>query len=314
MDRLDELNAFIAVAEAGGFSAAARQSGVSQPTISKAVAGLEKRIGIALLHRSTRKVTVTDQGRRYYDRIKPLLDGMQEAEAEATSSTQAVSGAIRISAPATFGRLHVLPLIPDLLLRNQGLDVDLVLSDAMRGMTEDGIDLAIRLGPTDERDAVIRRVASTPVVCVGSRAYFAARGVPRTPADLTGHNCLLYGAQRDTGTWPLRGPNGHYGVRVRGTLSSNSVETIRAGVLAGVGLGLMTKASLTRELSDPNVMTILDEFVGMVRDVSLVWPKRHFTPVRVRRTTEFFASALSQRLVDACDNGAGYESGTSSMP
>ncbi len=297
MDRLDELNAFIAVADAGGFSAAARHIGLSQPAISKAVAGLEKRLGLALFHRSTRNVSVTDQGRRYYERIKPLIDAMAEAEAEASSSTHNVSGSLRISVPATFGRLHILPLIPDLLSQNPGLAVDLVLSDALRSMEEDGIDLAIRVGPTDEREAVVRRVAATPIVCAGSREYFARRGTPRTPADLVDHNCLLHGTQRESSDWPLKGPDGRYGVRVRGTLSSNSVETIRAGVLAGIGIGLMTKASLTRELSHPDIMTVLDEFVSVARDVSLVWPKRRFVPARLRRATDFFADALARRLV-----------------
>jgi len=298
MDRLYELAAFVAVADAGGFSAAARRIGVSQPSISKAVAGLEQRLGIALLHRSTRNVTVTDQGRRYYDRIKPLMEAMAEAEAEATSSIQKISGSVRISAPATFGRLHVLPLIPGLLALHPGLELDLVLSDSRRGMVEDGIDLAIRVGLTDEPDAIVRRIAGTPIVCVGARRYFEQRGIPRTPADLLGHNCLLYGGQRDSADWSFQGPQGRTGIAVRGNLSSDSVETIRAAVLAGIGIGLMTRASLTAELSDSEVMTVLDGFVADVRDVSLVWPKRRFVPVRVRRATEFFADALARRLAD----------------
>jgi DNA-binding transcriptional LysR family regulator len=142
-------------------------------------------------------------------------------------------------------------------------------------------------------------VAGTPIVCVGARRYFDRRGTPATPADLATHNCLLYGAQRDSADWPLRGPDGRHGVTVRGTLSSNSVETIRAGVLAGVGIGLMTRASLAGELSDPAIVTVLDAFVPPVRDVSLIWPKRRFVPARVRRTTDFLASALARRLADA---------------
>jgi DNA-binding transcriptional LysR family regulator len=296
MDRFDEMTMFIAVADAGGFSAAARQSGVAQPSLSKAVAGLEKRLGIALFHRSTRKVTLTDQGRRYYDRLKPLMDAMEELQSDATGGARDVSGSLRISAPATFGRLHVLPLVPDLLAAHPGLEVDLILSDALRGLAEDGIDLAIRVGPADQRDAVARRVASTSIVCVGSRRYFDRRGIPRTPADLADHNCLLYGAQRETGSWPLSGPDGRYGISVRGNLSSNSIETIRAGVLAGVGIGLMTRASLASELARPGIITVLDEFVTAGRDVSLIWPRRRFVSARLRRATDFFAHALPLRL------------------
>ena len=118
MGRFDELNAFIAVVEAGGFSAAARTTGDSQSAISKAIAALEKRLGVRLLNRSTRRVTLTDQGRKYYDRTKPLLDEMQDADSEVARSTLGVSGLIRIAVSGTFGRLHVLPLIPELLEQN----------------------------------------------------------------------------------------------------------------------------------------------------------------------------------------------------
>ncbi|MGB6306660.1 MAG: LysR family transcriptional regulator [Steroidobacteraceae bacterium] len=296
MDRFHELNAFIAVVEAGGFSAAARRTGDSQSGVSKAVGALEKRLGVMLLNRSTRSVTLTDQGRRYYDRTKPLIEEMDESDSELTSSTLNASGLIRIAVASTFGRLHILPLIPDLLSLNPGLQIDLVLSDAMRDMVEDRIDLAIRVGPVNEPDAIVRRVGGTPLVCVGSRRYFEQHGTPKTPAELVNHNCLLYGALMEATNWPFVGPEGRFSVSVRGNLSSNSVETIRAGVLAGVGIGLFAKVSLADELRHPDVITVLDEFIRDVRDVSLIWPKRRYVPARVRRATDFFAGALQQRI------------------
>lgn len=296
MDRFYELNAFIAVAEAGGFSAAARRMGDSQSAISKAVGSLEKRLGVALFNRSTRNVTLTDQGQRYYERTKPLLDEMDEADSELTSSTHSVSGLVRIAAASTFGRLHVLPLVPELLSRHPGLQVDLVLSDFVRDMVEDRIDLAIRVGSIVEPDAVVKCIARTPLVCVGSRRYFEQHGMPTVPAELAHHNCLLYGGLMESANWPFVGPEGRYHVPVHGNLSSNSVETIRAGVLAGVGIGLFAKISLADELRHPDVITILDEFIGEARDVSLVWPKRRYVPARVRMVTDFFAAAIPQRI------------------
>jgi DNA-binding transcriptional LysR family regulator len=296
LDRFRELSAFIAVAEAGGFSEAARRTGDSQPAVSKAIGALEKRLGVALFNRSTRSVTLTDQGQRYYDLTKPLVDEMDAADSELTSSTLNVSGLVRIAAASTFGRLHVLPLIPDLLSLNPGLQIDLILSDFVRDMVEDRIDLAIRVGRVDEPDAIARRVAGTPLVCVGSRRYFEKHGIPKTPAELVDHNCLLYGGLTESTNWPFVGPEGRFSVPVRGNLSSNSVETIRAAVLAGVGIGLFAKASLTEELRHPEVITVLDEFIGDVRDVSLIWPKRRYVPARVRRVTDFFAVALPQRI------------------
>ena len=296
MDRFNELNAFIAVVEAGGFSAAARRRGEAQPAVSKAIAALEKRLGVALFNRSTRNVTLTDQGQRYYDRTKPLVEEMDDADNELTKSTLSVSGLVRISVAATFGRLHVLPRIPELLSLYPALEVDLVLSDAVRDMVEDRIDLAIRLGPVDEPDAVVRRVVGTPLVCVGSRRYFERCGIPKTPADLADHNCLIYSGLRESANWPFVGRDGPFNVSVRGNLSSNSIETIRTGVLAGVGIGFFAKVSLVDELSHPDVVTVLDGFVKGVRDISLVWPKRRFVPARVRRVTDFFADAIPERL------------------
>lgn len=298
MDRFHELSAFIAVAEAGGFSAAARRTGLAQPAVSKAIAALEKRLGVALFNRSTRSVTLTDPGQRYFDRTRLMIEELDDADNDMTNSSLRVSGPVRISVASTFGRLHVLPLVPDLLTVHPELEVDLILSDIVRDMVEDRVDLTIRVGPVDEPDAVVRRVASTPLVCVGSRRYFRDRGTPQTPADLVDHNCLIYGGLREAANWPFVGPDGPFSVSVRGNLSSNSIETIRAGVLAGVGIGFFTAASLVGELSDPGVVTILDAFVRGVRDVNLVWPKRRFVPARVRRTTEFFAEAIAKRLSD----------------
>jgi DNA-binding transcriptional LysR family regulator len=293
MDRFHELNAFIAVVETGGFSAAARKTGESQSAISKAVNMLEKRLGVALLHRSTRKVTLTDQGQKYYERTKPLIDEIQVADVELTSSTLDVSGLVRIAAPSTFGRLHVLPLIPELLSRHPGLRIDLVLSDALRDMVEDRIDLAIRVSAVSDPESVVRRVTGTALICAGSRHYFEQHGTPQVPFDLANHNCLIYGEMTE---WSFTGPKGRFSVPVHGNLSSNSAETILAGVMAGVGIGLFHRASLVGEFSNADVVTVLDDFVNEPRDVSLVWPKRRFVPTRVRRATDFLETALSARI------------------
>ena len=296
MDRFQELNAFIAVVEAGGFSAAARRTGDSQSAISKAVTALEKRVGVALLHRSTRSVVLTDHGKKYYERTKPLIDEILVADSELISSALDVSGLVRIAAPSTFGRLHVLPLIPELLTRHPGLRVDLVLSDAMQDMVEERIDMAIRVSLAHDPDSVVRRVASSSLVCAGSRRYFDQHGVPQTPAELVNHNCLVYGPMTE---WPFTGPEGRFTVPVHGNLSSNSAETILAGVLAGVGIGMFHRASLVNEFRHMDVMTVLDEFMTDRRDISLVWPRRLFVPTRVRCVTDFFAAALLQRITVA---------------
>jgi DNA-binding transcriptional LysR family regulator len=296
MDRLSELEAFLAVVETGGFTAAARRIGTSQPAVSKAISALENRLGVALFNRSTRNVTLTDQGQRYFDRMKPLLEEIDDANREVIGSAVDMSGPIRIAVPTTLGRLHILPIIPDLLSRFPKLEVDLVLSDLMRDMVEDRVDLVIRVGLVEEPDAVVRRVAKTPLVCVGSRQYFEKHGIPTKPAELADHNCLVYGGFKESANWPFVGPEGHFSVAVRGNLTSNSIETIRAGVLAGFGIGMFTKASLVEELSHPDVVTILGEYVQGTRDISFVWPKRRLVSARVRHVTDFLAASLEGRI------------------
>lgn len=294
MDRAHELAVFIAVVEAGGFSAAARRTGDAQSSISKAVGSLEKRLGVILFNRSTRSVTLTDEGQTYYQRIKPLVDEMDLADHELSNRTLNVAGQIRIAVAATFGRLHILPLLPNLLSLYPGLKIDLVLSDSLRDMVDDRIDLAIRVGAVNQLDAVVQRVTTSSLVCVGARRYFDKHGIPATPGELLNHNCLVYTGVSGASEWPFVGPQGKYNVSVSGNLSSNSVETIRAGVFAGVGIGLFTRLSLSEELQHPDIVTILDGFLKETLDVSLIWPNRRFISSRVRRVTEYFATALKQ--------------------
>jgi DNA-binding transcriptional LysR family regulator len=228
--------------------------------------------------------------------MKPLLEEIDDANREVIGSAVDMSGPIRIAVPTTLGRLHILPIIPDLLSRFPKLEVDLVLSDLMRDMVEDRVDLVIRVGLVEEPDAVVRRVAKTPLVCVGSRQYFEKHGIPTKPAELADHNCLVYGGFKESANWPFVGPEGHFSVAVRGNLTSNSIETIRAGVLAGFGIGMFTKASLVEELSHPDVVTILGEYVQGTRDISFVWPKRRLVSARVRHVTDFLAASLEGRI------------------
>jgi DNA-binding transcriptional LysR family regulator len=292
MDRFHELAAFVAVVETGGFSAAARRLGDAQSAISKSVSALEKRLGVQLFNRTTRSVTVTDRGRQYYERTKPLLDEMAQADGELMRSTVEISGLVRIATSSTFGRLHVLPLVPRLLSLYPKLKLDLTLSEGVQDLLAEGVDLAIRVSPVFNPDAVVRRVTTTSLVCAGSRQYFEQYGMPRLPEDLVHHNCIVFNGNTD---WMFSGPRGKYSVPVRGNLSSNTAETILSAVQAGVGIGMFYRASLVGEFHHPDIVTVLDAFMIETRDVSLVWPNRKFVSARVRQVTEFFAAELAGR-------------------
>lgn len=293
MDQFQELTAFFAVVETEGFSAAARRLGESQSSVSKSVSALERRLGVQLLQRSTRVVTVTDVGHQYYKRMKPLLEEMAQVTGEIASSTQEISGRVRIAAASTFGRMHVLPLVPELMARHPKLTLDIQLSDHVQDLLAEGIDLAIRISPVYSPDAVVKRVINTSLVCVGARDYLERHGIPLTPEDLKQHNCLIFNGMND---WAFEGPQGKYSVRVSGNLSSNTIETILYAVQAGLGIGMFYRASLEGDLRNAQIVTLLDAFIGESRDVSLIWPNRKFIPARVRQVTDFFSMALAQRL------------------
>jgi DNA-binding transcriptional LysR family regulator len=293
MDRFHELTAFVAVVEAGGFSAAARRIGESQSAISKSVGALEKRLGVQLFNRSTRSVVLTDRGRTYYERTKLLLEEMAQADGELMRSTLDIAGLVRIATSSTFGRLHVLPLVPELLALHPKLKLDLILSDSVQDLLADGVDLAIRVSPLATPDAVVKRVANTSLVCAGSRRYFDQHGTPGTPEELAHHNCLVFNGNEN---WTFTGPRGKFSVRVSGNISSNTVETILAAVQDGIGIGMFYRASLVGAFRSPDIVTILDRFMTETRDVSLVWPNRKFISARVRQVTEFFATALAGRI------------------
>ncbi|WP_075259327.1 LysR family transcriptional regulator [Herbaspirillum camelliae] len=293
MDKYQELSAFVAVVEAGGFSAAARRIGDSQSSVSKAVGALESRLGVRLFNRSTRSVSLTDHGRKYYERTKPLLEEMDQVDGELMNSAREISGLVRIATSSTFGRLHVLPLVPDLLSRYPRLQLDLHLTDGVRDLLADGVDLAIRISPARHPDAIVKRVATTSLVCVGARSYFELHGIPTSPGDLVHHNCLIYNNMTE---WPFTGPQGPFSVPVSGNMASNTLEAILLGVRSGVGIGMFNSASLVGELRHPNIMPILEAFITEARDISLVWPRRRFIPERLRVVTEFFAEQLAARI------------------
>lgn len=186
----------------------------------------------------------------------------------------------------------MLPLLPQLLALHPRLKLDLKLTDGVQDLLAESIDLAIRISPARSPDAVVKRVTTTSLVCVGSRRHVDQHGTPTTPDELVHHNCLVFNGMDD---WVFDGPRGRHSVRVSGNLSSNTVETILSAVQAGVGIGMFYRATLASDLLDADIVTVLDEFIGETRDVSLIWPHRKSIPARVRQVTEFFASALAQR-------------------
>jgi DNA-binding transcriptional LysR family regulator len=201
MDRFETLTAFVAVADRRGFAAAARALGLSPPAITRAVAALERHLGVSLFHRSTRAVSLTDEGAAFLDRARRILIELRDAEQIVMGGRSVPRGQLYVTAPVVFGRLHVLPVVGALLEKNDGLSARMMLLDRNVRIVEEGIDVAVRIGPL--ADSALRTVAigSVEQAIVASPAYLARHGTPAVPADLGGHRCIAGSGPRASGGW-----------------------------------------------------------------------------------------------------------------
>jgi DNA-binding transcriptional LysR family regulator len=295
MDRWLAVRAFIRVVESGSLSGAARSLGVGQPAVSKVVAALERHLGCQLLLRTTRRTVVTDAGSRYYDLVKPAFDSLEEAEEMARGSAASITGLLRVAAPVTFGRLHVVPALGTFLEPHPHMKMEFVLDDRTIDVVEEGIDVALRLGPIRQGSLIARRLASAPRLVVASPAYIARRGLPATPGDLLRHDVVVYSQAGGGYDWVFRSSTGNTSVRVADRLSVTAAEGVRAAVLAGLGLCIASRWMFGPELESGAVLPVLTDHQLEPIDLWAVLPSRR-TSVRVRMFLDFIQRKLGRPL------------------
>jgi DNA-binding transcriptional LysR family regulator len=233
LDRLDAMRILVAAVDEGSLTAAGRRLNVPLPTVSRNIAELEKHVGARLLARSTRRLALTDAGAAYVAASRRILDEVSEAERAASGEQIAPRGALAIAAPLVFGRLHVLPLVNEFLAVYPDIDVRLILSDRNADLLEDGIDVALRIGPLRDSSAIATRVGSVRRVVCGSPDLFAARAIPQTPRDLAALPCVTFDALGSASAWIFNvGQRGRaISVEVRSRLSVNTAEAARDAAL-----------------------------------------------------------------------------------
>lgn len=289
MDLLDAMRSFVRVVETGSFSAVARELNATQPTVSKQVAWLEKRLGTRLLQRTTRSLSLTEEGRTFAARALAALEAIDEAEAAVGPRRQKPGGHVRIACPVAFGRLHVAPRLRRFLDRFPDLSLELVMSDGVANLVEQGLDVAIRVGQLADTTLVARRIGTTRRVTVGAPAYFRRHGEPQTPKDLADHDCIVYTALATGNEWHFEGKDGPVKVRVSGRVSANNSEAVREGVLSGCGIAVLPTWLFRTELVDGTVRIVLQDFEPVALPVHAVYPSRRFVPAKVHAVVEFFA-------------------------
>jgi DNA-binding transcriptional LysR family regulator len=282
MDRIDAMQAFVAVADLQGFAAAARRLDLSPPAVTRLVAALEARLGVRLLQRTTRSVALTDAGRRYLERIRRILADLDEAERAAESERTRPSGRLVISAPVGFGRLHVSPLMSAYLKRYPDVSAELRLEDRLVNLVEDGIDLAVRIGHLADSSLVARQVGAMRRIVVASPAYLKRHGEPKAPEAIAAHQTILFGASVVTGEWRLVEGANEFRIPVTPRLSTNSADAAIQYAEQGGGLTRVLAYQAADAIKRGRLKIVLAKFEQPALPIHIVYPTSRLLSAKVR--------------------------------
>jgi len=288
MDRTAEMTAFVRAVETGGFSAAARDLGLTPSALSKLVGRLEDRLGVRLLHRTTRRLQLTAEGETFFNRARPILTALDEAEAEVAAAGAQPRGLLRLNCGSAFGRHQLTPAIPRFLERYPEIELDLTIDDLAPVPTDERYDLTIRIGALDESSAVARRICNLERVICAAPAYLERHGMPRTPDDLQRHNCLWITSLPALRRWPFDTDDGIRVVHISGNIVANNAETVLQLAVAGVGITRLTDVIVGDALRRGALVPVLTEW-HHVEPVPLyaTYPSgRHLAP-KVRAMMDF---------------------------
>jgi DNA-binding transcriptional LysR family regulator len=296
LDDLGEMRTFVGVVEGQSFSAAARALGATTSAVSKRIAALEGKLGTQLFHRTTRTLATTEAGQVLYERVRRVLTELADAERDVIGLGEGLRGVVRVSAPVTFGQLHVAPLVADFLLEHREVRIELTLDDRYVNVVADGYDLAIRAGRLVDSTLIARKLASDRRVVCATPSYLERHGVPRTPADLAGHDCMRHALHDASSTWVFDGPHGRESVVVQSSLRLNHGGAIRAAALRGLGLALLPGFTVDDDLRSGALRTVLDEYRLPPSGIYAVMPADAHATRKVRSLVDHVARALPARL------------------
>lgn len=295
MDVMHSMAVFRRVVEAKNFSAVARETNMSQSTVSKHIAALEERLGTKLLNRSTRSLKLTEAGKEYYHHCIRILNDFQEAEASVGKGKIKPTGTLRISTSAAFGRICLLPYMKEFFQGFPEIDIDLVFNDDYIDLVKEGIDLAIRIGPLADSTLIARKIGNSPRVVVASPDYLVKNGRPKKPTDLLNHDCLFYSLQKSPDLWYFNSTQeGDESVRVSGRLKASSPEAICDATMEGLGISVLCEWYVRDYIKQGKLKVILPEYRPTTYDIHAVYPERKFVPQKVKSMIDFLNEKLKQ--------------------
>ena len=285
-----DLEIFTRVAKSGNMSLVARDMRTSPAVISKRIGLLERNLGARLFQRTTRQLTLTEAGEGYFKHAVDILDLAAEAEELVRSSNNAPSGLLRVTAPTTFARLHLAPLLPHFVACYPHIQLNLHVTDDFVDIIRENFDIAIRVGELTNSSLIARKLASDERVICAAPTYLKRAGVPKSLAELGTHNCLSPDAQE---VWRLEGPDGPHQLRVKGNILSNSAEIIREALISGLGIGLRSIWEIGPELESGALTVLLPQYRGSSKvAIHAVYPSRDFRPTKAHAFIEFLTKHL----------------------
>jgi DNA-binding transcriptional LysR family regulator len=294
MDRLQAMRVLVAVLDRRSLSGAAATLGMSLPTVSRILARLERELGVRLVARTTRGIAETDGGRLYYRRCQKILADIEDTNSAVQAHSQVPVGEVRVTAPVTFGRYHVAPAVAEFLERYPRLSFYLSLSDRCESLSEQKLDLAVRIALVKIQAVTVRRLGYIQRAVVGSREYFSKHPIPLHPRDLSAHNCMHFTHYLRADEWNFDDHGRPVSVRVRGRMRTDNQEALMDAVLTGAGLAVLPTWLIKQQLESGRLQRVLTEFEAPRTPVYAVFPRRGPPPDKVRAFVDFLAERYRQ--------------------
>lgn len=293
MESLGSLAVLVAVVEAGGFAAAARRLNLSKSAVSKQVSRLEAHLGARLLHRTTRKLSLTEAGEAYFRHAQQALEAARAAEDAVTGARGQPRGTLRVAVPMTYGLLKILPALTGFLAAYPELKLELQMEDRLTDLVEGGYDLAIRIGNLGNSTLVARRLASSEIVICAAPGYLAARGEPDTPAALASHDCLSFSYFPGGNEWRFQGPRGPVAVEINSRLTVSNSLALREAAVAGLGIVRAPLFAVDTALAAGELRRILPDYRMATVGIHAVFPEGRHVPAKSRVFVEYLAQRLA---------------------
>ncbi|WP_444905383.1 LysR family transcriptional regulator [Microbulbifer sp. SSSA008] len=287
METIAAIPIFVTVAETGGFSPAAKLLGISKSAVSKRVTQLELQLGVKLLHRTTRKLSLTEAGEHFYEHARVAYKSAKDAQDAVLQLQGEPRGRLRINAPMSFGRLHLAPLIPVFMKRYPEISIDMVLDDKVVDLVGEGFDIAIRGGDLPDTSLIARKLAPLKSVLCASPSYLKEFGEPTELEQLSAHNCLIFTYSRDVKEWGFIKDNHLHTIEVKGNYQVNNSEALREALLQGVGIGRLPTFVAGPDIEAGKLIPLFEEYQMPAKSIYAVFPERQFMPAKVRAFIDF---------------------------